>query len=71
MLQTIQLESGEITLLLRAAADLKVKHQNLAAIAASRSNKTKYLKNAAKLNTDHKQRADKATSLIDKITRQL
>lgn len=62
---------NETVQLLTALKEKKNKHQNLSAIAGARSNKTKYTKNAEKLRTEHKSKAQAATNLINRIVEQL
>ncbi len=71
MRYTLEIDGLDVNDVLGALAERRDKHTKLAAVASKRSGKLKYSRNAAELNTKHRQRAEKAGSIIENITRQL
>jgi hypothetical protein len=57
--------------LLRILKENKFKHMSLSALAAARSDKKKFSKNAEKVRSKHKAQIEVAEKLMNKIAEQL
>lgn len=67
----LDLKESEWMQVIVALSEKKNKHLNLSAVAGARINKTKFIRNAEKLRTEHKSTAESSQNLITKIVEQL